>query len=339
VTPCPVHDHLPDGFLDAPAQRILDVLHGPALIELPGRAGAPLFVSTLLHGNEDSGLVALQEVLRRHAGKPLPRPLILFIGNVRAAAQNLRTLPDQLDFNRIWPGALLADCDQTRLARFVYDHVAARAPFAAIDIHNNTGLNPHYSCVANLNPRDIALSQLFSRIVVHSQRPLGTAAQAFAELCPSITAECGKSGDALGAEHAARLVEAALAIAHLPDHPPAPQDVDLLRTYAIVRPPKGASFSFDGTPADFMFRPDIDHLNFSELAAGASFGKAQGGARLEIAPGEGDEPPENYFDYANGDIRLTRNAMPAMLTLDPRAVRLDCLCYLMHRIGLDGRRV
>ena len=39
-----------------------------------------------------------------------------------------------------------------------------------------------------------------------------------------------------------------------------------------MKPPAGASFSFDGTPADFRFRPDIDHLNFSELDAGASFG-------------------------------------------------------------------
>jgi hypothetical protein len=25
-----------------------------------------------------------------------------------------------------------------------------------------------------------------------------------------------------------------------------------------------------------------------------------------------------------------------MLTVDPRAVQQDCLCYLMHRIGMDG---
>ena len=28
-----------------------------------------------------------------------------------------------------------------------------------------------------------------------------------------------------------------------------------------------------------------------------------------------------------------------MMTLDPAAVRLDCLGYLMHRIGRDGRRI
>jgi hypothetical protein len=46
-----------------------------------------------------------------------------------------------------------------------------------------------------------------------------------------------------------------------------------------------------------------------------------------------------YFDYADGDIRLSQRAIPAMLTLDPNAVRLDCLGYLMHRIGRDGRRI
>ncbi len=43
------------------------------------------------------------------------------------------------------------------------------------------------------------------------------------------------------------------------------------------------------------------------------------------------------FDYSGGDVALARPVMPAMLTLDINAVRLDCLCYLMQRIGRDGR--
>lgn len=339
-TPCAVYNRLPDGFLDCPADRLIDILPGPALFELKGKDPKPLYLSVLLHGNEDSGLLAVQEVLRRHQGREPPRSLLLFVGNVRAAAAHLRTLPDQLDFNRVWPGALHPESEQARRAQFVVDYVAAREPFAAVDIHNNTGFNPHYSCVTKLEPQFIALAQLFSRVVVHFQRPLGTAAAAFARLCPAITVECGKAGAVSGAAHAAQLIEACLSITHLPDHPPAPHDVDLLRTYAIVKPPAGASFSFDGAPADFMFRPDIDHLNFSELSPGECFGAIGGAARLEIAPGDGGEsPPENYFDYSGGDIRLAQTAIPAMLTLDPRAVRQDCLCYLMHRIGLDGKRL
>ena len=42
----------------------------------------------------------------------------------------------------------------------------------------------------------------------------------------------------------------------------------------------------------------------------------------------------DYFAYADGEIRLTRPVVPAMLTTDPLAVRNDCLCYLMERIGI-----
>lgn len=336
--PCALLDRLPDGFLDNPAHRLKDILPRPTLFDLRGRDPRPLFVSTLLHGNETSGLAAVQEVLRRHAARGLNRSLILFIGNVEAAAENVRTLPGQRDFNRVWPGTAFPDDPLAHMARWIYDYVRTRGAFAAVDIHNNTGFNPHYSCISKLQPQYVALAQLFSRIVVHFQRPRGTCATAFAELCPAITVECGKSDLEAGAEHVVELLEACLSIVELPDHPPASHDIELLRTCAIVKPPAGASFSFDGTPADFLFRPDIDHLNFSELDVGASFGAlGDEHARLEVLPGDGfDLQPVNYFDYAGGEIRLARPAIPAMLTVDRRAVEQDCLCYLMRRIGMDG---
>lgn len=337
-TSCTFFDKVPEGFLDCPAHRLVEILPGPSLIDLPGRNPHPLFVSVLLHGNEHSGLLAVQDVLRRHARRELHRGLLLFIGNIKAAAADVRTLPEQTDFNRVWPGTLTPDVPEALMAQKVFDYSAKKEPFASIDIHNNTGFNPHYSCTTRLEPNFIWLAQLFSRIVVHFQRPLGVQACAFAQLCPAITVECGKAGNP-GAEHAARLMEAALAMVHFPEHPPSPHDVDLLRTYAIVKTPAQASFSFDGSPADFRFRGDIDHLNFSELEVGASFGDSNGAYRLEIVAGDGDASPEEYYDYSNGKIRLLRPAIPAMLTLDPRAVQLDCLCYLMHRIGFDGARV
>ena len=65
-------------------------------------AGPTLFVSVLLHGNEDAGLKALQRLLRKYRGRPLPRAMSVFVGNVHAAAAGVRHLPEQPDFNRIW---------------------------------------------------------------------------------------------------------------------------------------------------------------------------------------------------------------------------------------------
>ena len=339
-TPCAIFDSVPTEFLDCPPQRLIDVLPGATLFDLKGRDPRPLFVSVLLHGNEETGLMAAQEVLRRNLSRGLNRSLLLFIGNVGAAAANVRTLPGQRDFNRVWPGAPDVNDPLARMAQFVFDYADRRSLFASVDIHNNTGFNPHYSCITRLEPKFISLAQLFSRTIVYFQRPLGVQAGAFARLCPAITVECGKAGVGSATDHAIELVEACLSISDLPDHF-VERDLDLLRTYAIVRPPCDASFSFDGAPADLMFRADLDHLNFSELKAGVSFGKLGAlGGRLELLPGDDvNAPPENYFDYSGGEIRLARPAIPAMLTVDPAAVRQDCLCYLMHRISPAGARI
>lgn len=329
-------EKLPQGFLDCPADRLIDILPGPSLIDLPGRDPRPLFVSILLHGNEDGGLNAIQRLLRRHEKRELQRALLLFVGNVGAAAARMRTLPGQMDFNRVWPGTEAPEAPEAAMIRDVFDYVAVKKPFASIDIHNNTGFNPHYSCITRLDPRFVWLAQLFSRTVVYFRRPLGVQAGALAHLCPAITVECGKTGSDAGAEHAANLIEAVLAMSDFPERGPSSQDVDLLRTCAIIKLPPQSSFSFDGSPADFRFRQDLDRLNFSELDPGESLGHIDGPFRLETYSGDDGEPPGDWFDYSGGQIRLKKSAVPAMLTLDPRAIRLDCFCYLMGRITFDG---
>jgi succinylglutamate desuccinylase len=340
-TPCAVLDSVPPEFLDCPPERLIDVLPRPTLFDLKGRDPRPLFVSVLLHGNEETGLEAAQQLLRRHLAKGLNRSLLLFVGNVEAAARGMRSLPSQRDFNRIWPGTPFIADPQANMAQFVFDYAARRPLFASVDIHNNTGFNPHYGCVSRLEPKSLALARLFSRTIVHFERPLGVQVAAFARLCPAVTVECGKVGEGKAKDHAVELLEACLSITELSDHAPSPQDLNLLRTCVIVRVPSTATFSFDGAPADFMFPADLDHLNFSELAAGATFGRLGNGAgRLELASGEGVEATSaGYFDYADGEIRLARPAIPAMLTTKPAAVRQDCLCYLMHRIDVQGERL
>lgn len=219
--------------------------------------------------------------------------------------------------------------------------VAARQPFASIDIHNNTGANPHYACLNRLDEPSLHLARLFGRTVVYFTRPTGVQSAAASAICPAVTVECGLVGAANAVGHAAEFVEAALALAHFPDSPVPDHDIDLLQTFAILKVPPGASFSFDGTDAELRFRSDLDRLNFSELEAGTSFGRLGGGARhrLDVVPGGEVETKEEYFEYPDAEIRLARRAIPAMLTLDSEAVRLDCLGYLMHRIGRDGRQI
>lgn len=333
-----VLETLPDRFLATPARELYRLLPGPTLIHLPGRRQTPLFVSTLLHGNEDSGVAALQSVLRNHAQRPLPRTLSILVGNVAAARAGLRRLDHQPDYNRVWPGTdRHADTPEHAALSEVHRRMQARGLFASIDIHNNTGINPHYGVVNRLDHAVLHLALLFSRTVVWFRGLPGSQTSAFSPLCPALTVECGKPGSPANEEHAARFIEACLHLAQFPSHDVHEHDIDLYHTVATVRVPSALSFDFGGAPADIHFDAELDHMNFRHLDAGTAFGTTQRELPLDVRDESGRDVAAEFFDCSGGTIRLRRASTPAMLTLDARVVRQDCLCYLMERLPFARR--
>lgn len=329
-------DSLPGGFLETPARELHRLLDGPTLIHLPGRRTPELFVSLLLHGNEDTGLVALQEVLRGHAGRILPRAMSILIGNVSAAREGLRRLDHQPDYNRVWPGSELhADTAEHAAMSEVRQIMAGRGLYASIDIHNNTGLNPHYGVVARLDPATLHLALLFSRTVVWFRGAAGSQTAAFSSLCPSVAVECGKPGNPASEAQAARFIDGCLHLAGFPSHGVREHDIDLYHTVATVKLPGDVSFGFGDAQAELNFDPRLDHMNFRLLDAGTPFGQTRHPAPLEVRDEAGRDVAAAFFTVADGSLRLCRRAMPAMLTLDARAVRQDCLCYLMERVPFE----
>ena len=333
-------DHIPAGFLEASAGGVHQVLPGPTLIHLPGRKPDPLFVSVLLHGNEYTGLKAIQNVLGRYTTSELPRALSIFVGNVKAAAVGLRRLDGQLDYNRVWPGAEataeIAESAEYRMTGQVVDEMRKRGVFASIDVHNNTGLNPHYGCVNDLHSEFLHLATLFSHTVVYFLRPRGVQSAAFAKICPAVTLECGKPDDAAAEDHATQFIEAVLHLDHFPERPLATGDFNLFHTVATVKVSEERSFSFGEFDADLELDPQIDHMNFRELEPGTRFGKVTAGSPMPLVAlaEDGGDVTSDFFAIRDGELLLSRGAMPSMLTLDERIIRQDCLCYLMERYAL-----
>jgi len=330
---------LPPRILQLEAHELLSVLKTPTLIHLEGDRQPALFVSVLLHGNETVGWDAIRALLRRHGpGQPdgpwLPRALSLFIGNVEAAATGLRHLTDQPDYNRVWPGSELAATPEHGLMAEVIRTMAGRGVFASVDIHNNTGCNPHYACVNLLDNRFLHLATLFSRTVVYFLRPRGVQSMAMARFAPSVTLECGKVGEHHGVEHAAEYLDACLRLSGFPRHPVPPQDIDLFHTVAQVKVPGDVTFNFlpASGSADILFEPDLDRLNFRELPRGSVLGRAAGrDLRLEALDELGRNVTERYLQVEEGEIRFKVAVMPSMLTRNASVIRQDCLCYLMER--------
>lgn len=329
-------DSLPKELLTIAPERIHTLFPEPTVFHLPGKHKAPLFISVLLHGNETTGFLALQKLLIKFQQQELPRSLSFFLGNTLAASHGVRRLDNQPDYNRIWPGTELAETKESKITQQIVDIMANRNIFASIDVHNNTGLNPHYACINKLEDNFLQLGVLFDRLVVYFTRPKGVQSGAFAKLCPAVTLECGKPGQQYGVDHAFEHLYGSLHLTQFSEQKIATQDVDLYHTVAQVKVNQDISFSFNDRHTDLYFDKELERMNFTEIPAGTHLGSVPTNSQMPLTAinESGLNVTDQYFSIMENNLQTNKKTMLSMLTLDERVIRQDCFCYLMERIKL-----
>ena len=320
---------LPAGFFDITTANIRSLFPNPTLIQLDGDNPDFLFVSILLHGNEYSSLHIMQRVLAKYA-EGLPRSILLFIGNVRAAEAGLRHLPDQVDYNRCWPGTQMEANPTTQMVKRVIEIAHGLPLFAALDIHNNTGRNPHYACITDPNGRNQNLAAMFNRIaMVYHYR--GVCTMAFDGICPAATLECGIPGDPTGIDSACRLVEELLTLECLAKEEPAREQLHLVESHLHVHIPKHVSFEFDpDADADLKFATDIEARNFTLMDPQQVFGYTRVDRPIQVLDTDQHDVTDEVLRVEQGRIYLNQTLMPAMITRDKLVIQQDCLCHLLQ---------
>ena len=328
-----IYDEVPNGLFSTPAEGLIRVLDGPSLIRVAGLTKPAIFVSVLLHGNETSGWNAISRLLR---DKPqLPRDILLFIGNVEAAAFGQRALPTQPDYNRIWRDF---KGDEAALAEQLLAALADESLFVALDIHNNTGRNPHYSVLTQTDNRSKGLAYLFSDKAVYIEEPdtvLGRALQVF---CPVTTVEVGPVADPTSEDRAFDLLQTYLALSELPGDPG--DGLVLHRSLGRVHIPDGVRFDFtddisaeQALDEDLILTSGIEAVNFHEIPRGFQFGVGRKPLYELIKvfnPAHQDITDTIFEVHQDGTIALRRSIIPAMFTTDHTVIRQDCLGYLME---------
>jgi hypothetical protein len=260
----------------------------------------------------------------------LPRSLCVFIGNVNAAAEGMRTLPDQQDYNRIWRNAT---GEEGVMAQAVAASLAGRPLFAAIDLHNNTGHNPHYAVLTDLAPENLGLAYLFADKAVFIEEPDTVIAHIFADQCPAITLELGPVADPGCDERALDYLQRCLTLDRVPTA--TPRDLSLFRTRVRVHVPGAIAFSFadENRTAPLVLTGGVEGVNFHELPAGSIFGRTSQalGDVLQVLDVAHRDVTSRYFGLDGGEIVMRQAVTPAMYTTDPEVIRQDCLCYFMER--------
>ena len=334
-----VLNSLPADLLGLDASQLHTRLKGPTLIHIAGRNPQPLFVSVLQHGNEMTGWEAMRMLLSQHQGAQLPRSLLLFIANVDAAKHELRHLENQADFNRCWPGAHDADTPVHLMLARLTESMFSHNLFASLDIHNNSGRNPHYAAMTHLRPQWLQLASLFDRKAVYFQQPAGVQCDAFSAFCPAITLECGVAHQAGGTTHCCEYVQTVMARESLPQHLTAAVNLQLFHTVARVTIDPELDFEFGQPDAAVNFDASLDRFNFQEIQAGqvlAHYDDRPVEGALCATDDRGRNLSHRYLEFGHGTIRARRNFIPSMLCNDSRIVRQDCLFYIMEELELPA---
>ncbi|MDX1496284.1 MAG: succinylglutamate desuccinylase/aspartoacylase family protein [Salinisphaeraceae bacterium] len=339
---------MPDRFLTTPAKGLHKLLGGPSLIHIPG-PGAPLFVSTLLHGNETTGIEALQDLLSDYAHKPLPRGLLIFIGNTAAAAKGQRLLPGQPDFNRIWPDANGeaqpgVPTEAAELAELVMQKVLAHRPCAVLDLHNTSGRNPPHACINVMRGDCIELAGHFAQRVLYFTRPKGVMSMAFAPHCAAVTVESGAVNMPQHSQLTLRYLKYVLEHGAPVQEPldsnddSVQADVALFRSMARVELQDGVEAAIGPDSADVQLVADIDGYNWREIPVGTLLAQCDSAPNLSlrdcfrVTSPEGEDLTGEYLALEERRIVTKRTLTPAMLSTNIDIIQQDCLCYFLERV-------
>ena len=359
------YDSLPGGlntFLKTPATEAHRLLGGKsALIRLFNDASndghkeaplsEPLFVSVLQHGNEITGWLALQKLFRDGFESAQPkRPLWIWVGNVSAAAEGLRQLPGQPDYNRLWAAPDSAPNQFGRLYPFTFEEKMACALlerlrgtkfFAGIDIHNTSGKNPHYGCLNQLDPQFFFLASLFNKNVIYFTKPHEVLCNQLSVMMPAITLECGQPGTEAGVSKAAEVVRDLLTRETFPEHEVTQSELNIYRSFARIVIDESANVSFDPMFAEdglynedessLIFDPAIDRWNLVAVPEGTCLGRGRDPLQIRVLDEENRDVTSKVLLLKDGKIFAVGDWVPAMFTTTPSIAKSDCLGYVMER--------
>ena len=293
-------------------------LRGSTVFDLRRGDVRPLFISTLLHGNETSGW----DAIRRFVVDYPEASIVLFIGNVQAAAQNMRHLPHEVDFNRIWR----QEPWQSNLS----DLLTKFKPWCGIDVHNNSGPNPHYSVVTDTRTQTLALATLFSNKVIFTDHTLDILAHCVSFHCPALTIEVGTVEDPDSEERAYGFLKRLNQIGSVPDVLQCEP-----KTYATIGIVKveHENGSLENYPT---FHPSLKQMSFKTLRAGTPFvNRLPSDWEVNVSdPSHDHDLTDDFLEFRDQSVFLKRDVVMSMFTHKPILAVQDCVCYFLKSTSL-----
>ena len=200
----------------------------------------------------------MQQVLAEHA-HDLPRSILLFVGNVRAAEANLLDLPDQVDYNRCWPGSNLEPNATSQMMQRVVEIAHAITPVCR-DRYSQHGQEPALRPYCRPQPaKPEPGGTRFNRVAMVFKHK-GVCSMAFDQYLPGGYAGMRLARDPEGIEHARRFVEGMLTLDELPGTKPTRHALHLVESHLTLNIPSTSVSSLIRMPMPIYVSKTISKI-------------------------------------------------------------------------------
>ncbi|WP_181898357.1 succinylglutamate desuccinylase/aspartoacylase domain-containing protein [Alteromonas aestuariivivens] len=310
--------------------RFLHQLEGFTVVDISGRdTGRWRVITTLIHGNEPSGFLALHRWLKTGC-VPSTNVRLIFCNVEGALAEPLfsqRFVNDDADLNRYFDTADERN-PVARRAGQIKELITKLAPEWCLDMHNTSGSSPSFAVSVHQRHSVHQLAAYFTRHLIVTDTRVGALMELAVEF-PVVTIECGGAHQ----EHAHQLAfdgisrlldENALAEVSNADLYVYrnPYRVELQREYS-------ADFeNFQLITADFTLRRDVESLNSGAVTAGEFIGWFSGaGMPFRVNDANGNDRSGQLF-YREGNRVFCNVSMQIFMATTNREIATrDCLFY------------
>ena len=315
--------------------EFLQILGDPTMLKLSGQDSSRCrVVTTLLHGNEPSGLNAIFHWLKSNSPAPAV-DIYFFIASIETALEPpgfyFRHLPGHRDLNRCFRPPF--DDHEGLLAKALLEEFDKLKPECIIDIHNTSGAGPAFAVSIAENHKHDAIASLFTHRLIVADVFLGALMEVATDKLPIVTIECGGVEDSHSEELAyeglinffnTEDIFLSISPHHFLERLIHPVRLEILPHFSLTYKSEiQAGF-------DFTVRDDIEHLNFQTIDTNTCLGWIGGNdlKAFNVRDAIGQDVLGEYFQLIDDGLYPTQTLKLFMATGSPEIAKSDCLFYV-----------
>ncbi|MCX4025394.1 succinylglutamate desuccinylase/aspartoacylase domain-containing protein [Spartinivicinus marinus] len=313
--------------------EFLSRLKQPTIIQLSGLDDSRTrVISTLLHGNEPSGLYAVFNWLK--SGKQPAVNTVFFVGAVTAALEHprffYRHLPDERDLNRCFKEPF--DDYPGHVAKSFLDFLKEEQPECLIDIHNTSGSGPAFAVsICNDLAHQTLVSHFVDRLIVTNLR-LGSLMELSEQDVPTITVECGGTQDEQAHLLAIESVDRFLSLDDVFQYSATDRELEILYNPVRIELKPDATIAYNMAPVDgvdITLPLNIEHLNFGVVDTDIQLGwlGERGIDCFQVVSHEGKDISQELLRVEGNQLFPKQPVKAFMITTNPIIAKSDCLFY------------